>query len=82
MYVYKYIYIYVYKYIYNETHIYQFQPGRNHKIRKQQHKHGVSRYPPMKHLLGDHKDRANMHENNQKLYDEMGHTPLNLKENQ
>ena len=36
----------------------------------------------MEHLSNYHKDRPSQHENNDKLYDEMGHPVENLMESQ
>ena len=36
----------------------------------------------MEHLSNDHKDHLNQHENSHKLYHEMGHPILTLKESQ
>ena len=36
----------------------------------------------MEHLLNDHEDHPNQHENNHKLYNETGHSIANLIESQ
>ena len=38
----------------------------------------VQKYPPMEHLLNDHKDHPNQHKNSHKLWVELGHPVFSL----
>ena len=60
--------------IFDEEYIHQFQPRPRHKIPQQS--------PSLKQLSNNLGDHPNLHENSHKLYNEMGHLILSLKNSQ